>query len=111
LGQLIDSLTSQDSHLSGALVGKAFINGIQTQHYTLDVDAINAASHSAEDDRLNSGEIWVAINGEYPVRLSAEGPTKINDFLDSDTFIGHMVLSFDVSNVNAKLNIQLPAIC
>ena len=112
LGQLIDSLAGDESKVRGALVGKEIINGVQTQHYTLDVDAMNAGnSSSSASDRMDSGAIWVALNGQYPVRLHAEGPTTISSFLGDNDFAGRMDITFDVADVNVPLNIALPAAC
>lgn len=109
-GQLIDSLAGDKVRkLRGALVGKEIINGLQTQHYTIDVAAMNAAnSNSSATDHMESGDIWVALNGQYPVRLHAAGPTEIGSFLDDNDFAGHMDITFDVSDVNVPLNLALP---
>ena len=111
-GQLIDTIAGNDSKLRGVLVGKEIINGLQTQHYTIDVEAMNAAnSNSSATDHMESGAIWVALNGQYPVRLHAAGPTEIGSFLDDKDFAGHMDITFDVSDVNVPLNLALPAAC
>ncbi|MFN8491026.1 MAG: hypothetical protein U0350_25755 [Caldilineaceae bacterium] len=108
---LLDSLAGKEAKLSGSLVGKETVNGIPTQHYLIDAEAMNASSGSSENDHMDSGEIWVALNGQYPVRLSVEGPTEISSFLGDETYKGRLAVTLDVANVNAGVNITLPAAC
>jgi hypothetical protein len=95
----------------GKLVGDATINGIPTRHYKLDAAAINAlAKQNKADLQLKSGDMWVAKQGDYVVRLLVDGTGNLAAGTGVD-FKGNANLSLDVTDVNKVPDITLPGSC
>jgi hypothetical protein len=82
------------------------VNGISAWHYTFDESDLEQTDMTIEDA---SGEIWVAEEGGYPVKMmidvtgSSTDPTA-NDFMASGTF--H--LEYELLDVNADFTITPP---
>lgn len=95
----------------GTLVGNAVINGIPTKHYKLDVKTINAlARQRGATMQLASGEVWIAAQGDYIVRVVVDGKGNLAANAGVD-FTGRVNLTLNVSGVNRIPAIQLPNQC
>jgi hypothetical protein len=105
-----------DTQFAGELVGEEMINGVQTQHYKLDgptMELMNAKSKRIRLSRgkITKGNLWVAVDGKYAVRLLQEGNGTINKFLQQQDFTGRFAVQYDTLSVNKKADVRLPASC
>ncbi|NJM42542.1 MAG: hypothetical protein HC853_18280, partial [Anaerolineae bacterium] len=87
LDNLASSLTTDgfldmigsDRVFPGKLVGDATLNGLAVQHYTLDLAALKQSAQRrglVNWPELSRGEMWLAKDGGYIVRLSVAGKGK-----------------------------------
>lgn len=95
----------------GTLVGNETVNGIPTRRYKLDVKTINElAKKNRASAQLKSGEVWIAIQGDYIVRLNVEGTGNLAANTGVD-FNGNTSITLNVSDVNRSADIRLPTQC
>lgn len=95
----------------GTLVGNETVNGIPTRRYKLDVKTINElAKKNRASAQLKSGEVWIAVQGDYIVRLNVEGTGNLAANTGVD-FNGNAGITLNVSDVNRGADIRLPAQC
>lgn len=95
----------------GTLVGNETVNGIPTKRYKLDVKTINAlAKQRGATAQLKSGDVWIATQGDYIVRLVVDGTGNLAANTGVD-FNGNVNLTMNVSDVNRIPAIQLPSQC
>ncbi len=59
---------------------------------------------------LSRGEIWVARDGDYIVRMALDGKGKLAN-VGGGSFDGNFNVMLDTSNFNKPLTIALPAAC
>ncbi|MFN4293725.1 MAG: hypothetical protein ACK4JD_06310 [Thermoflexales bacterium] len=99
------------NQIYGTLLGNATVNGIPARHYKLDVKAINArARQRGATAQLASGEVWIAVQGDYIVRMVVDGKGNLAASTGVD-FNGKVNLTLNVSDVNRIPAIQLPNQC
>ncbi len=95
----------------GTLVGNATVNNIPTRHYKLDVKTINAlARQRGATAQLTSGDVWIATQGDYIVRMVVDGTGNLAANTGVD-FNGNVNLTLNVSDANRIPAIQLPNQC
>ncbi len=95
----------------GTLVGNETVNGIPTRHYKLDVKTINAlARQRGATAQLKSGDVWIATQGDYIVRMVVDGTGNLAANTGVD-FSGNVNLTLNVSDLNRIPPIQLPSQC
>jgi hypothetical protein len=113
-GLSADTFLSQitgSNKVYGKLVGDATVNGIPTRHYKLDAATMNTlAKQNKADVQLKSGDIWIAKQGDYVVRLLVDGTGNLAAGTGVD-FKGNANLSLDVTDVNKIADITLPGSC
>jgi hypothetical protein len=113
-GLSADTFLSQitgSNKVYGKLVGDATVNGIPTRHYKLDAATMNTlAKQNKADVQLKSGDIWIAKQGDYVVRLLIDGTGNLAAGTGVD-FKGNANLSLDVTDVNKVADITLPGSC
>ena len=113
-GLSADALLSQligSNKIYGTLVGNETVNGIPTRRYRLDARAINTlAKRKGATVELKSGDMWIATQGGYIVRLAVDGAGKLAAAAGVD-FSGNVSITVDVSNLNRVPAIRLPGQC
>ncbi len=108
--------TSASTAFSGELVGEEKINGVQTLHYKLDaatMELMNAKSQNLSrlKGKITKGNIWVAVDGKYLVRLLQEGNGTISKMFQQQDYIGRFGVQYDILAVNKTVNVKLPTSC
>jgi hypothetical protein len=90
---------------AGALVAKGeTVNGVKADHYKLKNAGITAGTTKNE-----TGDMWVAQDGGYLVKVVA---TADGDFsMLGDTISGKMTLNYNLNDVNKVTAITLPKEC
>ena len=107
---LLSQLTGSNK-IYGTLVGNETVNGIQTKRYRLDTKTINAlAKRSGATAELKSGDVWIATQGDYIVRLVVDGAGNLAANAGVD-FTGNANITLNVSDLNKVPPIQLPGQC
>jgi len=77
------------------------VNGIPCEHYVYDVESLGAESGMTSAQ----GDIWIAAEGEYVVRLTMNGQgTYYGIFGDG----GMLELVYDLFDVGASISIEPP---
>ncbi|BCX03220.1 MAG: hypothetical protein KatS3mg053_1158 [Candidatus Roseilinea sp.] len=95
----------------GTPAGNETVNGIPTKRYKLDVKTINTlAKQRGATAQLKSGDVWIAAQGDYIVRLVVDGTGNLAANTGVD-FNGNVNLTMNVSDVNRTPTIQLPSQC
>ena len=121
LDNLADSLSTDgfltmigsDGVFPGKLVGDATLNGVTVQHYTLDFAALKASAQKrglVNWPELSRGEMWLAKDGGYIVRLSVAGKGKLEN-LAGNAFDGSFDVILDTVAINQPVTINLPTSC
>jgi hypothetical protein len=109
-------LQTTQKMLYGHLLGQEEINGIPVNHYRIDPGASNAAALAAEDYyvheralalKLVGGDVYLAAEGNYLVRFSADYAGKITEF----NFNGKARLEFNLTRPTKETVVQLPQVC
>jgi hypothetical protein len=112
---MIGSLAASED-IYGRYIGDDTINDIEVKHYELDADATNAAMQKSKNadvrrysktQRLVSGEVYLAKDGDYLVRLSALYEGEIKQF----KFKGNAEVTFDLAELNSGIQVELPQAC
>lgn len=85
------------------------VNGVSAWHYTFD------ASDMSEDDTMNiksgSGEVWIARDGGYPVKMLIEvvGASTNSQDSGNDIFTnGTMTIVYELKDINKNFKIEIP---
>ena len=100
----------------GTYAGDETIHGIDTKHYALDPAATNAAALKSTDmnvritarnQKLISGDVYVAVDGDYVVSLQAQYQGTMSQF----GFSGTMHIGFELAELNSGIEFTLPAAC
>ncbi len=83
------------------------VNGISTWHYTFDEADVDDENFSLDEAK---GEIWVAREGGYPVKLVIEASgTSTNPELEDQLFSsGTINMTYELLDVNADFTIEVP---
>jgi hypothetical protein len=100
----------------GYFDGEETVNDVDVRHYVIDADATNAAALKSKDpdvrenaktQKLVSGDVYIAVDGGYIVRLDAEyeGTAK------SLGFKGNTTVEFDLAELNTGVQVELPKAC
>jgi hypothetical protein len=86
---------------AGRLMPDETVNGIPSRHYAYDLDNLQP------DVRMSSarGDLWVARDGGYVVRLTLEGQ---GTYYDTYTASGTLRLIYDLYDVGVPLTIDPP---
>lgn len=95
----------------GTLVGNETVNSIATKRYKLDTATINSlARKNGANVQLKSGDVWIATQGDYIVRLISDGTGNLPANTGVE-FNGNANITLNVSDVNKVPDIQLPGQC
>lgn len=83
------------------------VNGISAWHYTFDEADVDDENFSLDKAK---GEIWVAREGGYPVKLIIEASgTSTNPELEDQLFSsGTIKMTYELLDVNADFTIEVP---
>jgi hypothetical protein len=104
--QMIDVLPLIDDPI---YVNDEEINGVQTHHFTFEVNGIGQKSGSVAT--TNHGEYWIAIDGQYMVKYQLELVVQSAANDSGEQEVASISASFDLSNINQPLEIELPSDC
>ncbi|GAB4268340.1 MAG: hypothetical protein Kow0080_11170 [Candidatus Promineifilaceae bacterium] len=91
-------------------VGKTTVNGIAVKQYHFDethmkIDAVN------DVDQLE-GDVYIAQDGGYLVRLVMQGTGNVADVLDTSVnTIGEIVVELNLTEVNEPVTVEIPEAC
>jgi hypothetical protein len=121
MNELTNSLTidgflamiGSDGVFPGKLVGEATLAGMAVQHYTLDLPAMKAAAQQrglTSWPELSRGDLWLAKDGGYIVRLSVAGKGQLAN-LAGNNFDGAFDVILDSVSINQPVKIALPPSC
>jgi hypothetical protein len=90
-------------------VGEETINGVDANHFTFQVSGIGDSSGSVAT--VNSGEYWLAKDGNYIVKyqLMLEVQSAAEGTEDSET--SNIEVSIDLTNINVPITFTLPQYC
>ncbi len=84
------------------------VNGISTWHYTFDKEDITKEMIDVTIEDAN-GEVWVARDGGYPVKMEIEIKGKdISNDPDTGFANGLMKISYELKDVNQNFTIEVP---
>lgn len=85
------------------------VNGVQSYKYTFDENDFNLSDLAAGEEVTRAqGEIYVAVDGGYVVRLVVDADfsyTNPDELFEE----GNIKMTFDISDVNQPIDIQPPA--
>ena len=83
------------------------VNGISTWHYTFDETDVDDAEFELEEA---NGEIWVAREGGYPVKLVLEATGAATNTNAEDQLFtsGTLKMNYELVDVNADFTIEVP---
>jgi len=90
-------------------VGEESINGVDANHFTFQVSGIGDSSGSVAN--VNSGEYWLAKDGNYIVKyqLMLEVQSAAEGTQDSET--SNIEASIELTNINVPITFTLPQYC
>jgi hypothetical protein len=89
----------------GALVAKGeTVNGVKADHYKLKNAALSTGTTKSQ-----SGDMWVAQDGGYLVKVVATAEGDFSSF--GATVSGTMTINYDLTNINKIKEIPLPKEC
>ena len=106
-------MIGSDRNFPGKLVGDESLNGLTVQHYTLDLAAMKAAAQKRGQTsfpELSRGEMWLAKEGGYIVRLSVAGKGQLAN-IAGNSFDGSFDVILDTVSINQPVTITLPPSC
>ena len=107
------AMIGSDGVFPGKLVGDATLNGVAVQQYTLDLAALKASAlkrGQVDWPELSRGDLWLAKDGGYIVRLSVAGKGKLAN-LAGNAFEGNFDVILDTVSINQAVTINLPSSC
>ena len=90
-------------------VGEETVNGVETNHFTFQVSGIGDSSGSVAT--VNSGEYWLAKDGNYIVKyqLMLEVQSAAEGTEDSER--SNIDASINLTNINVPITFTLPQYC
>ncbi|MFQ5418804.1 MAG: hypothetical protein ACE5EY_00430 [Anaerolineae bacterium] len=88
--------------------GTETINGIETDHYILDKNALNLDPEQQIDSA--EGHLYLAKDGGYPVKLVIDGVGEFDMFEDSGA-VGEFHVELNLTNINSVGEIVPPEDC
>ena len=92
--------------VSGAkYVGKETVNDVQTKHYTSKEGGLTGLGFTS-----TKGEVWVAVDGNYVVKYTAEATGK-GTLFGSTEEEGTLTVEYNLNEVNGSFTIEPPADC
>ncbi len=92
-----------------AYVGEETVNGVLTDHYTFKVTKLG--SESGAEVVANSGEYWVAKDGQYLVKYVVLMETRTAPAGSAQAEAVHVEVNIDLTEINQPVEITLPAEC
>ncbi len=106
------ALFAPDGTFPGKLVGPETLNGVATKHYTLDIEALKviAAQRGLRDINITQGDVWLATEGEYVVRMNVVGNGTLNN-LAGNSFKGDFNTLVELTGLNDSPEVTLPSNC
>lgn len=93
--------------ISGARYVKTeTVNGIQAKHYAWKEGGVAGLGFSSA-----KGDVWVAVDGNYVVKYTAEGTGKGSLFGSSGKEEGTITIEYNVTEINGSFKIEPPKEC
>jgi hypothetical protein len=110
-------LMTSDEVLQGAknskYEGQETVNGVDTKHYSFDQTGLNAAEMAGSKVDQVQGDIWIAVDGNYVVKMDATmvgTDMNVPGATGSETLSsGSMHMLMNVTDVNKPITIEVPA--
>jgi hypothetical protein len=110
-------LMTSDEVLRGAknskYEGRETVNGAETKHYSFDEKGLNATELAGSKVDQVQGDIWIAVNGNYVVKMDATmvgTDMGVPGVTSSETLAnGSMRMVMDVTDVNKSFTIEVPS--
>jgi hypothetical protein len=106
MGQLMDMTIYVENPVAA---GSENVNGIDADHYTFDVKGLGKSSGA--EVTQSSGEYWVAKDGRYLVKYAVVLETRSAPEGTEGAEVLHTEIYYELSDVNAAVDISLPAEC
>jgi hypothetical protein len=103
---LVDTVINVENPVS---VGTETINGINCNHFTFTV--VGLGKTSGAEVTQSTGEYWSAVDGNYLVKYDVSLETRNAPESNANAEVLHTEMHFLLSDVNAPINIELPAAC
>jgi hypothetical protein len=114
-GTMTEMLTEGDGTqtMEGKLLGEENVGGIATKHYALSSAELKRMAKSSSGVRYTAAEVWIAVDGDYLVKLktSASGLINSANVGMSGKFSGSMDMKYTIDAVNKPLVISVPSSC
>jgi len=87
------------------------INGIDSRHYRFNERALAAVLGAEVDDVTATGDVWIAKDGDYVTKyvLAITYTGRQGEGLSIELVSGTLEIAFELQDVNARFNIELPA--
>lgn len=82
------------------------INGVVTDHYQ-----VNNATLNGSVLTITKGEVWIAHQGNFVVRFSAEGDGETSSILNGNAITGKTIWNYELLSINQLEAIELPREC
>jgi hypothetical protein len=106
--QALSPTTWWSSISGGKYLNSETVNGLKAKHYALKQDAFAQADLST-----GQGEVWVAADGGWVIKLTFEGTgtDPFSDGADATGETGTSTFQWDVTGINTSLSIVAPTGC
>ncbi len=110
---IVGTLGSDKTPIYGTLAGNETVNGVPARKYIIDPVKTQASIvKTGKDDfyknaSITGGEVYVAADGGYLLRMTMDLAGKYNDFKRD----GAMKVSMDIGNINGNVEVTLPKSC
>lgn len=93
--------------ISGAKYVKTeTVNGVKAKYYTWKEGGLTGMGFASA-----KGDVWVAVDGNYVVKYTAEGTGKGSLFGSSGKEEGTITIEYNVTNINGSFKIEPPKDC
>jgi hypothetical protein len=90
-------------------MGSEVINGINCNHYTFIVSGLG--SSSGAEVTQSGGDYWSAVDGNYLVKYDVVLETRSAPESSAEAEVLHAEVHYALYDINAAINITLPAGC
>lgn len=113
IAQSVADLTDANNFLNvvnnAEFVGTETVNGFETHHYQF--DRSNLKTDNSENFESLAGDLYLAVDGGYLVRLEMTGSGIISDFVTDQPRNGDLFLTMNLNQANADLVVTAPEEC
>jgi len=89
--------------------GRETVNGVETKHYSFDETRLNATQLAGSKVDQAKGDIWIAVDGDYIVKMDTTLIGTEMGVLGNQTMSnGSMHMVMDVTDANKPITIEVP---